>query len=57
MRLTQLKKAEELPEDVAAYYKYKKRNGRGLDDFVKKQSIDSVSDDKLLRLSSVNRRI
>ena len=42
--------AEELPEDVAAYYKYKKETGRGLDDFVKlNRDIDSVSDDKLLK--------
>ena len=42
--------AEELPDDVAAYYKYKKETGRGLDDFVKlNRDIDSVSDDKLLK--------
>lgn len=42
--------AEELPEDVAAYYKYKKETGRGIDDFVKlNRDIDSISDDKLLK--------
>ena len=25
----------ELPEDVAAYFKYKKETGRGIEDFVK----------------------
>lgn len=42
--------AEELPEDVAAYYKYKKETGRGIDDFVKlNRDIDSLNPDKLLR--------
>lgn len=42
--------AQELPEDVAAYYKYKKETGRGLDDFVKlNKDIDSENPDKLLR--------
>lgn len=42
--------AEELPEDVAAYYKYKKETGRGIDDFVKlNRDIDSENPDKLLR--------
>ena len=42
--------AEELPEDVAAYYKYKKETGRGIDDFVKlNRDIDSLDPDKLLR--------
>jgi hypothetical protein len=42
--------AEELPEDVAAYYKYKKETGRGIDEFVKlNRDIDSISDDKLLK--------
>jgi hypothetical protein len=27
--------AEELPEDVAAYFKYKKETGRGIEDYVK----------------------
>ena len=42
--------AAELPEDVAAYYKYKKETGRGIDDFVKlNRDIDSLNPDKLLR--------
>jgi len=42
--------AEELPEDVAAYYKYKKETGRGINDFVKlNRDIDSENPDKLLR--------
>ena len=35
MRLQQLRRSEEMPEDVAAYYKYKKETGSGIDDFVK----------------------
>lgn len=42
--------AEELPEDVAAYYKYKKETGRGLNDFVKlNKDFDSMSQDSLLK--------
>ena len=42
--------AEELPEDVAAYYKYKKETGRGINDFVKlNRDIESENPDKLLR--------
>ena len=41
--------SEELPEDVAAYFKYKKDTGRGIDDFVKLQrDFDSMEDDSLL---------
>jgi hypothetical protein len=41
--------SEELPEDVAAYFKYKKDTGRGMDDYVKLQrDFDSMEDDKLL---------
>lgn len=41
---------EELPEDVEAYYKYKKETGRGLDDYVKLQrDFDSMNTDTLLR--------
>lgn len=40
---------EPLPEDVSAFYKYKKETGRGLDDFVKlNQDIDAIDPDKLL---------
>ena len=42
--------AEELPEDVAAYLKYKKDTGRGFNDFVKlNKDYDEVAPDQLLR--------
>lgn len=42
--------AEALPEDVAAYFKYKKETGRGIEDFVKlNRNLDDISPDKLLR--------
>ena len=42
--------SEQLPEDVAAYMKYKKETGRGFEDFSKlNRDIDSVNPDKLLR--------
>ena len=41
---------EELPEDVAAYFKYKKETGRGISDYVKLQrDFDEESPDNLLR--------
>lgn len=41
---------EELPEDVAAYLKYKKETGRGFEDFSKlNRDIESIDPDKLLR--------
>lgn len=41
---------QELPEDVAAYLKFKKETGRGFEDFLKvNQNLDEVSPDKLLR--------
>lgn len=41
---------EELPEDVEAYYNYKKETGRGLDDYVKLQKdFDSMNTESLLR--------
>jgi hypothetical protein len=40
---------EELPEDVSAFYKYKKETGRGLDDFVKlNRDTDSIPEETLL---------
>ena len=40
----------ELPEDVAAYYKYKQETGRGLQDFMKvNQNLDEVDGDGLLK--------
>ena len=42
--------SEQLPEDVAAYLKYKKETGRGFEDFSKlNRDLDSVNPDKLLR--------
>ena len=42
--------AEEMPEDVAAYMKYKKETGRGFEDFLKlKEDVDSMKPDDLLR--------
>ena len=41
--------SEELPEDVSAYFKYKKETGRGMDDYIKLQrDFDSMEDDNLL---------
>jgi len=40
----------ELPEDVAAYYKYKKETGRGIKDFVKlNEDFDTKDPDRLLK--------
>ncbi len=41
--------SEELPEDVKAYFEYKKETGRGIDDFVKlQQDYDSMNPDSLI---------
>lgn len=41
---------EELPEDVAAYFKYKKDTGRGINDFVELQkNFDDLNPDSLLK--------
>tara|TARA_R110000803_G_scaffold56959_5_gene114695 strand:- start:598 stop:1704 length:1107 start_codon:yes stop_codon:yes gene_type:complete len=41
---------QELPEDVAAYYKYKKETGRGIEDFVRlNKDFDSQDPNKLLK--------
>ena len=43
------KENEDLPEDVSAYFKYKKETGRGIEDFVKlQQDYDSMDSDRLL---------
>lgn len=43
-------KNEELPEDVAAYLKYKKETGRGFDDYVKlNKDFDKLSSNQLLK--------
>jgi hypothetical protein len=40
---------EELPEDVSAYFKYKKETGRSIQDYVKlQQNFDEMDSDKLL---------
>ena len=48
--LTEREKAEELPEDVAAYFKYKKETGRGINDYAKLQrDFSDLGPDALLR--------
>lgn len=44
------KESEPLPEDVAAYMKYKKETGRGFEDFLKlNKDYDSMDSDQLLK--------
>lgn len=41
---------EDMPEDVAAFMKYKKETGRGFDDFLKlREDFESMDGDKLLK--------
>lgn len=48
--LTAARESEELPEDVSAYFKYKKETGRGIEDFVKlNRDIDESDPDTLLK--------
>jgi len=48
--LTAVRESEELPEDVSAYFKYKKETGRGIEDFVKlNKNIDDLDSDTLLK--------
>ena len=48
--LAQRESQEELPEDVAAYLKYKKETGRGIDDYVKlNKDFGAMEPDNLLR--------
>lgn len=48
--ISERESAEEMPEDVAAYFKYKKETGRGIEDYVKLQrDFDSMNPDNLLR--------
>lgn len=48
--MSQRETQEELPEDVAAYFNYKKNTGRGIEDFVKLQkNFDESNPDSLLR--------
>ena len=43
-------KGEELPEDVAAYFKYKKETGRGIQDFMELQKdYETMDQDQLLK--------
>jgi len=47
--LAERSQSEDLPEDVAAYYKYKKETGRGMDDFIRlNKSSDDFNEDDLL---------
>lgn len=42
--------APELPEDVAAYYKYKQETGRGLEDFIRvNRNLEEADGDSLLK--------
>ena len=46
---TQREMNEDLPEDVSAFFKYKKETGRGIEDFVKLQkNYDDLDEDILL---------
>ena len=48
--MAERKESEQLPEDVAAYLKFKKDTGRGFDDFVRlKKDFDSMDPEQLLR--------
>ena len=48
--MSERSQAEELPEDVAAYMKYKKETGRGFEDFLKlRKDYDSMEPDQLLK--------
>jgi hypothetical protein len=47
--LAERSQAEDLPEDVAAYFKYKKETGRGFEDFVNlRKDYDSMEPEELL---------
>ena len=47
--VTERSESPDLPEDIAAYYKYKQETGRGMDDFVRlNKSSDDMDDDDLL---------
>lgn len=48
--VSERQESEPLPEDVAAYMKFKKETGRGFDDFVKvNKDYDSMDPDQVLR--------
>ena len=43
--MTEQESNEDLPEDVQAYFKYKKETGRGIEDYVKlHQDFDSMDE-------------
>lgn len=47
--LEERKESEELPEDVSAYFEYKKKTGRGIEDYVKlNRNFDDMPEDQLL---------
>ena len=47
--LEERKESEELPEDVSAYFKFKKETGRSINDYVKLQrNFDDMPEDALL---------
>jgi len=46
---TETESNEELPEDVSAYFEYKKKTGRGIEDYVKlNRDLDSLDEDQIL---------
>ena len=48
--LTEREASEELPEDVAAYFEYKKKTGRGIEDYVKlNRDFSKANPDTLLK--------
>lgn len=48
--MTERSQAEDMPEDVSAYMKYRKETGRGFEDFLKlKKDYDSMDHDDILR--------
>ena len=48
--LTAARESEELPDDVSAYFKYKKETGRGIEDFVKlNKDFSDLDPDTLLK--------
>ena len=41
---------QELPEDIAAYYEYRKKTGRGMDEYIKlNRDFDGMNEDQLLK--------
>lgn len=48
--MAERQQSEELPEDVSAFFKYKKETGRGIEDFLKlRKDFDAMDSDDLLR--------